>query len=203
MATTIITERSLAGLQVVVTELNTGYSRSDRYIQWYVGGSIHSRQPSSGYLGAYISQTPAFNLGYLQANTNYSVYAKIYYTDGGVYNSTNTATVTVPTAFSWTYSKTSGGDFNLTADEWNGLMSNINYVRAYKGVYTISYTYAYTGYNFTANMYNEAHPAINGLYYYMTSTGQSYISATSEVTQDDDISANSLNYIVNALNTVL
>lgn len=203
MATTTITERALTGLQVVVTGLDTSYSRADRYIDWYVAGSYHSTQPSSGYFNAYISQTPAFNLGYLSQNTNYTVTAVFFYTSGGVYYSTNLTTVTVPTTFSWTYSKTSGGNFNLTATEWNGLMTNINYVRAYKGTYTVSYTPAVAGNDFTAAMYNQAQPAINGLYYYMTSTGQSYIDATAEVSAGDSITANSLNYMLNALNTVL
>lgn len=205
MANTIITARSSNSLTVQVVNLDTSYSRADRYIDWYVGGSFHSRQPSSGYFNAYISQTNAFTLSSLSANTNYTVTAVFFYTSGGIYYSTNLATVTVPTTFLWTNTKTSGGNvtLTLTASEWNGLMTNINYVRSYKGTYTIGYTSAVTGNIFTAAMYNQAHPAVNGLYAYMTVTGQNYINATSEVSTGDTLTANSLNYLQLALNTVV
>jgi len=203
MATTTITARSSTSLQVVVTGLDTAYSRADRYIDWYVGGSYHSRQPSSGYFNAYISQTSAFTLSGLSTNTSYTVTAVFFYTSGGVYYSTNLATITVPTTFLWTYAKTSGGDFNLTASEWNNFIANINYVRSFKGLFTIGYTTAVTGNTFTAAMYNQAQPAVNGLYSYMTATGQNYINATSEVSVGNIITANSINYLQYALNTVI
>lgn len=68
-----------------------------------------------------------------------------------------------PAKFYWTYSKTSGGDFNLTATEWNDCMANINAVRAYKGLSSLRFTTAVKGQPFTANMYNEAVEAIWGI----------------------------------------
>lgn len=38
-----------------------------------------------------------------------------------------------PGFFEWTYSKASGGEYNLTAEEWNNLQYNINLVISYKG----------------------------------------------------------------------
>lgn len=55
-------------------------------------------------------------------------------------------------AFSWTYAKTTGATFNLTADEWNGLWQ---YIEARKNRY-IAHTRASTGLQFTATMYNQA-----------------------------------------------
>lgn len=203
MATTTITARNSTSLQVQVIGLDTGYSRADRYIDWYVAGSFHSRQPSSGYFSAYISQTSTFSLSSLSTNTNYTITAVFFYTSGGIYYSTNLTTVTVPTTFSWTYTKTASTNFNLTAIEWNTFLDNINYARTFKGYSTIWYTAANVGSSFTAVMYNQAHSAINEMYYYMSGTGQSYVNATAEVLTGNTVTANSLNYLQLALNTVI
>lgn len=107
-----------------------------------------------------------------------------------------------PPLFNWTYPKASGVSFNLTAIEWNSLMENINLVRAYKGLFTVWYTEAQVGNYFTAAMYNQAYPAVNGLYNYMTAQGKAYISAISEVSVGDELTANHLNYLRLALNSV-
>ena len=81
-----------------------------------------------------------------------------------------------PDTFSWTYTKRSGRAFNLTADEWNELTSNINAVRRYRGYSNYSFTTAYEGDDFTAKMYNQAVNAIKGIsgygsYIYTVSKG--------------------------------
>lgn len=73
------------------------------------------------------------------------------------YSDTYTTTVTMRAKpFAWTYPKTSGGSFNLTAAEWNGLWDAIEtrLGRSY------SHTRAYYGDTFTATMYNQAVNAI-------------------------------------------
>jgi len=57
--------------------------------------------------------------------------------------------VTTKNSFAWTYPKVQGGTFNLTATEWNA------YTTALKNKLGGTYTTAYTGNNFTANMFNE------------------------------------------------
>lgn len=54
--------------------------------------------------------------------------------------------------FAWTYAKTQGGDWNLTAQEWNELWDAIC---TRKGAY-MSQTLVETGDDFTADLYNEA-----------------------------------------------
>lgn len=69
------------------------------------------------------------------------------------YVDTYTTTVTMKAKpFAWTYAKTSGGTFNLTADEWNGLWDAIENRLGH----SYSHTRAYYGNTFTAEMYNQA-----------------------------------------------
>src|SRR5690606_13086004 len=65
-----------------------------------------------------------------------------------------------PSNYYWTYSKYSGGNFNLTADEWNKFTARINAFRTYKGWSNFDFDYAYRGNAFTAKMYNDARNAI-------------------------------------------
>lgn len=192
---------------VYIAGLDSSYSRSDRYVDWYLGGSFNQ----TTYLGAYISQSSVLTFSGLSSSTSYTITGRIFYTlvAGGAYSYvdvTNSATTLSgrPSLFYWTYNKTSGGNFNLTADEWNSFMNNINLVRSYKGLFTVGYTTAYTGNTFTAAMYNQAYPAVTQyeLYIAMTSQGQSYVNAISEVNAGDTITANHLNYLQLALNTI-
>lgn len=68
-----------------------------------------------------------------------------------------------PDDFSWTYPKVAGGDFNLTAREWNDYTERINEFRVYRGLDEYDFTRAYRGDDFTADMYNEARSAIRGI----------------------------------------
>lgn len=103
-------------------------------------------------------------------------------------------TPTRPDYFSWTYTKRSGRAFNLTADEWNELTSNINEVRRYRGYSNYSFTTAYSGDNFTAKMYNQAVNAIKGISGYGT-----YIYT---VSKGEEITADHLNDLRDELNAV-
>lgn len=99
-----------------------------------------------------------------------------------------------PDYFSWTYTKRSGRAFNLTADEWNELTSNINEVRRYRGYSNYSFTTAYSGDNFTAKMYNQAVNAIKGISGYGT-----YIYT---VSKGEEVTADLLNDLRDELNAV-
>lgn len=68
-----------------------------------------------------------------------------------------------PGNFAWTNSKTSGGNFNLTASEWNSLTSRINAFRTYKGLSSYGFTTAITNNNFQEFYYTQARTAINAM----------------------------------------
>ena len=99
-----------------------------------------------------------------------------------------------PSNFSWTYAKTKGGSFNLTATEWNNLTARINAFRAYKGLSNYSFTYAYKGDDFTAAMYNQAVNAIKGI--------SGYGSYLSTVSKGDTVTAAGLNLLRDELNAI-
>lgn len=97
-----------------------------------------------------------------------------------------------PNNFVWTYAKTSGGAFKLTAAEWNAFTSRINEFRSYKGLTNYTFTTAIVGANFTAAMFNQANSAINA----MISTGISSKTAGNYVYAAD------LNTLVTKLNSI-
>ncbi len=99
-----------------------------------------------------------------------------------------------PSNFSWTYTKTKGGSFNLTAAEWNALTARINAFREYKGLSSYSFTYAYKGNDFTAAMYNQAVNAIKGI--------SGYGSYLSTVSSGDTVTAAGLNLLRDELNAI-
>ncbi len=99
-----------------------------------------------------------------------------------------------PSNFSWTYTKTKGGSFNLTATEWNNLTARINAFRAYKGLGNYSFTYAYKGNDFTAAMYNQAVNAIKGI--------SGYGSYLYTVSKGDPVTAAGLNALRDELNAI-
>lgn len=133
----------------------------------------------------------------LSASTPYTFYAG--YTDvnykwhnAGSASCTTSASSSRPSTFSWTYSKTSGGDFKVSADEWNAFANNINLVRTYKGLSTIGFTSASVGMNFYASMFNQAISAIND----MISIGIAFKNT------NDNIVANEFNSLVSTLNSI-
>lgn len=132
------------------------------------------------------------------ANTTYYVWVKSYagedsgYVD--LYIEPPEAAAVRPSNFSWTYAKTKGGSFNLTATEWNNLTARINAFRAYKGLSNYSFTYAYKGDDFTAAMYNQAVNAIKGI--------SGYGSYLSTVSKGDTVTAAGLNLLRDELNAI-
>lgn len=155
-----------------VTDLDTSYERNDRTIEWYLGSS----KQSSGSLSAHASSASCSFSG-LTPNTDYTVRAHIRWSTTSTSGLDRTTIIsgshmTKPGAtppdpgqerpgyFYWDTAKTSGAKFNLTASEWNRLISNINSVRSYLGYSNASFSKAISGNEFTAAMFNQARSAI-------------------------------------------
>lgn len=155
-----------------VTDLDTSYARNDRSVDWYLG----STQVSSSSLSAHASSASCSFSG-LTPNTDYTVKASIRWSSTPTSGLDRTTIIsgrhmTKPGAippdpkperpgyFYWDTAKTSGAKFNLTASEWNRLISNINSVRSYLGYSNASFSKAVAGNEFTATMFNQARSAI-------------------------------------------
>lgn len=109
-------------------------------------------------------------------------------------NQTVTITSNRPSLFYWTYGKTQGAAFNLTAAEWNALTQNINEVRVYKGLSNYSFNTAYVGGTFTAIIYNQARVAIQAI--------SGYGSYIPTVSSGQTITAYMMNILVSELNAI-
>jgi hypothetical protein len=133
----------------------------------------------------------------LSPGTSYVFYAYAladdskWYSAGSIYFTTD---IPRPSNWSWWYSKSSGGSFNLTASEWNSFTDRINQFRAYKNIGNYGFTNASTGSPFYAYMYNQAITAIDSM---SPST-----STPSSVSSGDTITAYGLNRLRDALNSV-
>lgn len=104
-----------------------------------------------------------------------------------------------PAKFAWTYTKTKGGTFNLTAAEWEGLLDNIKAVLEYKGLTVPStgtgvaqFYYPSKGEEFEAYMYNQ-------VMYQLLRLG---VSDYASVSSDDPVTADALNLLVEKINSV-
>lgn len=136
---------------------------------------------------------------FLRRGYTYKVRVFIVNSSGKVSTTSNWITIVVPektrpSNFSWTYAKTSGGDFNLTAAEWNAFTSRINEFREYCDLSTYGFTTASKGNNFTAAMYRQARTAIQAIDGYGT-----YIPY---VYSGDEITAYMMNILVSELNSI-
>ena len=99
-----------------------------------------------------------------------------------------------PDRFVWTYAKVKGQPFNLTADEWNSLTTNINKVRAYKQLSRYSFTIAEQNKPLTATMYNQVKSAIQGI----SGAG----AGINEAFKGNPVTADCLNILVESINKV-
>ncbi len=139
----------------------------------------------------------------LEPDTEYQFYCRVF--KNGYSASSGTLYITTnapprPNNFSWTYAKTSGGNFNLTASEWNSFTSRINEFRNYKGLADYSFNSAITGFDFSAqNNFNQAVNALSALSAYFT--GGNTIPSTKS--QGNNILASYLTNLVNAMNSIL
>lgn len=102
---------------------------------------------------------------------------------------------TRPANMAWTYAKVKGGDFNLTANEWNYLLNRINEFREYRGYSHITtFIPAVSGETFTAIMFNQAVNIINTL--------TPPIVAPQPREAGDDITADAINRLRDSLNSI-
>lgn len=209
MAYLIQTDVGQSYMAIQVVGLDTDYSRDDRYVEWTIDGS----SSGSGSIAAGSSSSDSQYFINLSPNTTYYITATVYYSStptSGVDSSTTFGESFTtdpapepdpdpepdprPDYFYWDTNKVSGASFNLTANEWNRLCSNINLVRNYLGYTTYSFQSVKQGDTFTASHYNEVANAINGMYEY---TG--YIS---NVSSGQTIYASQLNSLRDAINSL-
>jgi len=147
--------------------------------------------------GTYRSATTTFRG--LQAGTEYSFYAKARKNAGGRIVLIPTIYVTTkrsrPSNFDWDVAKVQGGNFNITASEWNRLQNKVNEFRLYKGLDKLTnLTNVSRNETFTAEHFNKIVRALHTLYPSMTPPYQ--------VSVGDDITANKINLLKNSLNSV-
>lgn len=110
-----------------------------------------------------------------------------------------------PGQFSWTYAKTTDGNFNLTATEWNGLQEHIKKMLLHKLQTTDGYNPKTVSKSeiFKASKYNEAGNAIKKISGYGTYIPT--VSAGDEITANTSSSnptENNINKIVDELNSI-
>lgn len=151
-----------------------------------------------GESGSYIRST-SYTFTGLEPNTSYYVFCNYSNYTSGSDDPTLEITVITdksarPADFEWTYSKTKGGAFNLTAMEWNSFTTRVNEFRVYKGLTNYSFTKAYTGDTFTASMYTQARTAIQAI--------DGYGAYIPTATKGQVIEAHHLNQIVAELNAI-
>lgn len=150
--------------------------------------------------GSYRSGTVTFygltpgTLYYFYAQLNRPNASRERVPSRGFYSAYTTGTPpkTRPSNFYWTYSKSTGSDFNLFAFEWNALFNKINDFRSYKNLPAYSYSSAYSGMDFYAYMFNQAVYAISAM----------GVSTPSTVASGSEIYAFQLNQLVTSLNSV-
>ena len=124
------------------------YSDDEGYVEY--DGLVYDidYQVMDGDYGIYAHYTAVY-----EVEPQYGAWVTVEADDDGLEITTEADR---PAKFSWTYSKTSGGEFNLTATEWNRLTTNINAVRKYKGLSAYGFETASSGGLFKADMYNDA-----------------------------------------------
>lgn len=178
---TIKTNTSIQITMYTVTEAERYYARID-------GGTVYSGTGRT------------FNFTGLRPNTQYLIEIKCSasgYSDSN-WNRYRATTLSIQ-SWEWWYPKISGGNFNLTANEWIAFCNKINEVRVAKGLseygFTTSSTYIAKDKPYYAWIYNQAKTAIDGL-----NTGFNLLTATS----GDMIRSNEhFNNLKNALNSAI
>lgn len=96
--------------------------------------------------------------------------------------------------FEWDTPKTSGGNFNITATEWNRFLNAINSARVGKGLTAYNFTYASKGGDFYAYMFNQAVQAISAM--------NPPVPPPSTRSSGDEIYASYFTQLKNSLNSI-
>jgi hypothetical protein len=186
-------------ITVCADRLDPNYSFYDRTAHWGIGLDQASVEfVGSNTIPAFVVTGGEYQFVGLQSNTTYVVSCYITTNMGTVWLSDINASTTAPPTpvdpppyYSWTYLKYSGGDFNLMAFEWNGLIDNINAVRRWNGYSDYLFTRAYSGDPFYGYMYNEAVAAVQSM-----GGGQ----GLSTVSSGSTVYASQLNNLLSAVN---
>ncbi len=178
MATLKVRSETSTTITVYITGLDANYSNKERNIYWSCSDNTVYVSPQKTSIPNKISQTDDIKLSGFSAGKTYTIKATItYYDADGTHTVELTATATTsssgttrPSKFSWTLSIVSKGeDAVIYATDWNDLTENINDVRKYKGLSSYTFTVAEKNNDFTAEIFNEAVSAIQGISGYGTS----------------------------------
>ena len=206
MARTIGYLTAETAIRVRVEGLDESYSRSDRYIDWWIYDEDDDEYDSKygTAVGAGASNTPWVTFEDLQPDSKYTVKYELFYSSNGssgLDSSVKGSKVIYTDApppeieyFAWDTAKTSEASFNVTASEWNKLIDKVTEIYTYLGWANYQDTYPITkvssGDIFYAERFNEVRDAIGNLH----STG------ISTKTAGDIITASDLNQLVTSLN---
>jgi hypothetical protein len=185
----------------------SGYLVSDSTINWSFSGLEHPVSEYSFRVSTSDGNSASWSYGADNEFTynhacGITVVGSGYATWGGTEYFINSYSVSTqacplpvrPSSFSWTTSKTSGGNFNVSASEWTNLQNNINSVRSYKNMYAYSFTTVSYGQNFEAYLFNQAVSSISEM--------NPPISTPSTVVSGQTIYASYLNGLVNSINSI-
>lgn len=143
----------------------------------------------------YTGNTTSYTYTGLTANTAYTLELRVYDLQGNMTSQTRSSSTTSrPATFSWTTAKVKGAAFKVTAVEWNGLISNINNVRAYKSLGAGTFNAAVQGQKVTAAQFNQLRTAISAM--------SPPTAVPAAVSTGGAITAAALNGIVSSLNSI-
>lgn len=181
----IVTENiTTNSVHTYVAELDTSYSRNDRYIYWIAqvsGDPTQIHAEGTSYLNAYVPQGGYITLSGLQPFTPYLIVARVYYTDGSgtwytkiLFANFTTLGSSRPPLFYWNSYGASPTSSTTTlflpkASALNALSNNIRAVQAYKNRSQTAFPTILTGQSFV-NLLNQQSGEINALH------GWSYLS---------------------------
>lgn len=178
----------------------TGISKTNNSITMSFSGS----DAHSGVSGFYIyldnshvttiyGTSGTYTYTGLQQGRLYKVSIKAFDNSGNV-SAEDYRNIQTSANFEWDTPKTSGGNFNITATEWNRFLNAINSARVGKGLTAYNFTYASKGGDFYAYMFNQAVQAISAM--------NPSISPPSTRSSGDEIYASYFNRLRDSLNSI-
>lgn len=184
---------------------NTPYMRSTNSQAVYLSGANNSTQHFMGYLGPgerSYSSALAGDGAALVVGATYTIWIYVYDMDANSFGVNRSVSFTRPRPanFNWTVAKTTGGQYNLTYSEWNGLLDKIDDFRAYKGLSQANFNRSLVSGALNSVVMPRAssfNAAVN-----MLNTMSPTIAAPSLVNSGQRITASQLNALRNSLNSI-
>jgi hypothetical protein len=164
------------------------YLTVSKQYYWYIGNSNFPKEFTIKGNGACYKTQGATSGTMVQSGD-------ITFTDSVDYE------ITRPAKFYWINSSTNlskGSKISsyITAAKWKALQTNVNAVRAYKGLSNFSFTTVVSGETIKASYYNQIANAINA----MLSTSSSYY--IDQVSKGEPITAAVMNKLQNSINSI-